>query len=73
MVHREMQDRILKIVEQRHTIDFFKDTLKTLIHQSDVMTVGRCLGTMGHTCTSTSTQTKGTDRKHTPSKSTLSF
>ncbi|AWP16335.1 Hypothetical protein SMAX5B_021988 [Scophthalmus maximus] len=41
-VQREMQDRMLKTVEQRHTMDFFKDTLKTLIHQSDKKPVGRC-------------------------------
>ncbi|KAF0044154.1 hypothetical protein F2P81_003312 [Scophthalmus maximus] len=40
-VQREMQDRMLKTVEQRHTMDFFKDTLKTLIHQSDKKPVGR--------------------------------
>lgn len=47
-MQRETQDRMLKTVEQRHTIDFFKDTLKTLIHQSDKEPVGRCLATMGH-------------------------
>lgn len=68
-VQKETQDRMLKTVEQRHTIDFFKDTLKTLIHQSDKEPVGRCLATMGHswiyTCTDThtSTQTKAQRKK----------
>lgn len=66
-MQREAQDRTLKTVEQRHTIDFFKDTLKTLIHQSDKKPVGRCLVTMGHsqirTQTHTSTQRKGIEEK----------
>lgn len=83
---RETQDRMLKTAEQRHTIDFFKDTLKTLIHQSDKEPVGRCLATMGHThahtCTGAHTharkqkaQTKNKTHTHTqmPAKSTLSF
>lgn len=43
---RETQDRMLKTVEQRRT-NFSKDTLKTLIHQSEKRPLGRCLGTKG--------------------------
>lgn len=48
---------MLKTGEQRHTIDFFKDTLKTWVHQSDKEPVGRCLVTMGHSQIRTQTRT----------------
>lgn len=84
-VQRETQDRMLKTVEQRHTIDFFKDTLKTLIHQSDKKPVGRCLATMGHSQIYTDGRThtythshKHTNKRHRekthmPAKSTPCF
>ena len=76
-VQGEKQDRMLKTVEQRHTIDSFKDTLKTLIHQSDKEPVGRCLATMGHsqihTHTHTHTNKRHRVKTHMPAKSTTSF
>lgn len=74
-MQREAQDRTLKTVEQRHTIDFFKDTLKTLIHQSDKKPVGRCLVTMGHSQIRTQTHTSTQRGKKTKveAKSTACF
>lgn len=44
---RETRDRMLKTAAQKRTMDSFKDTLKTRIHQSDKEPAGGCLATTG--------------------------